>query len=182
MKHLLCALALVICAMSCSNQSVTASQSQQTAKKVDASTLVRVYDDEADPISQIDNAIKAATVSGRNVICQVGGNWCRWCLMFSDFITSDEDIAKLVGENFEYVHVNVRHKNPETGKNEIYSEAMAKLGNPMRFGYPVLVVLDSEGNVLHIQDSSYLEDGDGYDKEKVVRFFKNWTVSAVKGE
>jgi hypothetical protein len=57
---------------------------------------------------------------------------------------------------------------------------MKRLGNPGRFGYPVFVVLDEKGKVIHTQDSSFLEEGQGYDKAKVIRFFKNWTPSAVK--
>ena len=48
------------------------------------------------------------------------------------------------------------------------------------FGFPVFVVLDDEGNVIHIQDSSFLEGGQGYNQEKVLRFFKNWTPKAIK--
>ena len=56
---------------------------------------------------------------------------------------------------------------------------MKRLGNPGRFGYPVFVVLDGKGKVLHIQDSSFLEEGKGYDKAKVLRFFKNWTPGVI---
>jgi len=42
------------------------------------------------------------------------------------------------------------------------------------------VVLDEEGKVIHIQDSSFLEEGQGYSQEKVLRFFRNWTPKAVK--
>ena len=42
-----------------------------------------------------------------------------------------------------------------------------------------IVTLDASGRVLHIQDSSFLEEGQGYSKEKVQRFFKCWTPSAV---
>jgi hypothetical protein len=41
------------------------------------------------------------------------------------------------------------------------------------------VVLDKNGKVLHIQDSSFLEEGQGYSKEKVLRFFKSWTPKAL---
>jgi hypothetical protein len=34
---------------------------------------------------------------------------------------------------------------------------MKRLNKAGRFGYPVLVVLDEEGRVLHIQDSGFLE-------------------------
>jgi hypothetical protein len=44
----------------------------------------------------------------------------------------------------------------------------------------VFVVLDEDGRVIHIQDSSFLEEGQGYNQEKVLRFFKSWTPKAVK--
>ena len=54
------------------------------------------------------------------------------------------------------------------------------LSNPARFGFPVLVILDEKGNVIHIQDSSYLEEGQGYNAKKVEGFFQKWTPTAVK--
>ena len=56
---------------------------------------------------------------------------------------------------------------------------MKRLGSPQRFGFPVFVVLDQAGNVLHIQDSSFLEEDKGYSKEKTLRFFKAWAPQAV---
>lgn len=40
-------------------------------------------------------------------------------------------------------------------------------------------MLDSEGRVVHIQDSSFLEEGKGYSKEKVLRFLNAWTPEAI---
>jgi hypothetical protein len=57
---------------------------------------------------------------------------------------------------------------------------MKRLDNCGRFGFPVFVVLDEDGEVIHIQDSSFLEEGQGYSQEKVLRFFKNWTPKAVR--
>lgn len=142
---------------------------------------IKVYDDDADPVVQIDEAVAEAARSGKFVICQVGGNWCPWCLMFADYISNDSEINGIIDESFVYVHINVRHKDPETGKNVTYSEAMEKLGSPERFGFPVFVVLDGNGKVLHFQDSSFLEEGEGYNKEKVLRFFNSWTPAAVTG-
>jgi hypothetical protein len=39
--------------------------------------------------------------------------------------------------------------------------------------------VDGNGKVLHIQDSSLLEEGKGYNQLKVIGFFRNWTVSAI---
>ena len=142
--------------------------------------LKKVYNDDIDPMEQIDKAIAQANEQGKFVICQVGGNWCPWCLRFADFITKDEEIAKLVDDNFVYIHVSY---NPRNSTNETRDKAMLKrLGNPGRFGYPVFVVLNQDGNVIHIQDSSFLEEGKGYNKEKVLRFFKAWTPKAVNAQ
>ncbi len=143
--------------------------------------LKKVYDETIDQNAQIDKALKQAKAEGKFVICQVGGNWCPWCLRFADFITKDAEISKLVGDNFVYIHVDY---SPKTFKDDPARKArsekmMQRLGNPGRFGYPVFVVLDAKGKVLHIQDSSFLEEGQGYDKAKVLRFFKNWTPEAV---
>ena len=106
----------------------------------------------------------------------MGGNWCPWCLRFAEFITTDSTINAVVEENFVYIHVNYHPR-----KSTEWSAAMMKrLNNPERFNFPVFVVLDEQGNVLHIQDSSYLEEGKGYNKEKVLRFFQNWTPKAVR--
>lgn len=143
--------------------------------------LKKVYDEDIDQLKQIDQAVAKAKAEGKSVVCQVGGNWCPWCLRFADFITKDADIAKLIDDNFVYIHVNYNPRgfkdNP--AKEKLASKMMERLGNPGRFGYPVFVVLDSKGKVIHTQDSSFLEEGQGYNKDKVLRFFKNWTPSAV---
>ena len=141
----------------------------------------RVYDEEINPLEQIDQAIVKAKESGKFVMCQVGGNWCPWCLRFADFVTKDATISKVVDDNFVYFHVNYNPRASEGEEKLKRAQAMLKrLNNPARFGFPVFVVLDEQGKVLHIQDSSFLEEGQGYNQEKVLRFFQNWTPKAVK--
>ena len=165
------------------------------ALQANAQGLKKVYNEEINPIEQIDQALVKAKAEGKFVICQVGGNWCPWCLRFADFITNDSTISKVIEDNFEYIHVNY---NPRKSGSEIQQQQaaalMKRLGNCGRFGFPVFVVLDEGGKVIHIQDSSFLEgrgsettecpgEGDqehGYNQEKVLRFFKNWTPQAVK--
>ncbi len=68
------------------------------------------------------------------------------------------------------VNWSTENKNPK---------AMAYLGYPQRFGFPVFVVLDENGKILHIQNSAYLEEGKGYDKKKVLQFINGWTPKAI---
>lgn len=132
----------------------------------------KIYDEQIDPMAQIDSALVKARTEQKLVVCQVGGNWCRWCLMFADFISKDDDISKLIDDNFVYIHVNY----PRRGATQ---PLLSRLGNPGRFGYPVFVILRQDGSVLHIQDSSFLEEGEGYNKQKVLRFFSNWTIKSM---
>ena len=143
--------------------------------------LKKVYDENINPVVQIDQAVAKAKTEDKFVVCQVGGNWCPWCLRFADFITNDSTISNLIDENYVYIHVNYNPR--QSGGEEKVQQAkkmLEKLNNPARFGFPVFVVLDQTGSVLHIQDSSFLEEGQGYSQEKVLRFFKNWTPKATR--
>lgn len=143
--------------------------------------LKHVYNEDINPLEQIDQALLKANSEGKFVVCQVGGNWCIWCLRFASFMSNDADISQLVKDNFEFIHVNYNpRKSGGPEKAQQAAALMKRLDNCGRFGYPVFVVLDDKGRVIHIQDSSFLEENQGYSKEKVLRFFKNWTPKAVK--
>ena len=152
---------------------LTISANAQTALK-------KVYNEDINPLEQIDKAVFKAKANGKFVVCQVGGNWCSWCLRFADFITNDATISKVIADNFEYIHVNYPKKSEGTEKAQQVAALMKRLDNCKRFGFPVFVVLDEEGRVLHIQDSSFLEEGKSYNQSKVLRFFRNWTPKAVR--
>lgn len=144
-------------------------------------TLKKVYNEDLNPMTQIDEALVKAKADGKYVVCQVGGNWCPWCLRFADFVTNDTTISKVLADNFVYIHVNYNPRKAQDAEKTAQAQAMlARLNQPARFGFPVFVVLDELGRVLHIQDSSFLEEGQGYSQAKVLRFFKNWTPKAVR--
>lgn len=154
-----------------------------TALLLDAQTaLKKMYSEDINPIEQIDQALAKAKAEEKYVICQVGGNWCPWCLRFADFISRDSTISQVIDQHYVYIHVNYNPRKTENNKEKAQqTEAMLhRLNNPVRFGFPVFVVLDENGKVIHTQDSSFLEEGNGYNQEKVLRFFNCWTPKAVK--
>lgn len=131
-----------------------------------------IYDEKVDAMKQIQTAIAEAQSEGKYVFCQVGGNWCPWCIRFASFVENDTIIKPLMDSNFVYIHVNWSREN----KNP---EAMKFLGNPGRFGFPVFVIIDEKGKPIHIQNSAYLEQDKGYSTPKVKEFLQNWTFQSV---
>jgi len=73
-------------------------------------------------------------------------------------------------------YIPVKLNYDQTNRNDAANEY---LGNPTRFGFPVFIIVDGNGKVLHIQDSSLLEEGQGYNQKKVLGFFRNWTSEAI---
>tara|TARA_B100001179_G_scaffold143250_1_gene103500 strand:+ start:509 stop:991 length:483 start_codon:yes stop_codon:yes gene_type:complete len=130
------------------------------------------YDSSADALVDIKSAIALAKETDKHVFVKVGGNWCGWCKLYAKFTKADEDIMRVMKDEYVFILVNwsTENKNPD---------AMSYLGNPQRFGFPVFVIIDGDGNVLHIQDSALLEEGKGYSKNHVMRFLSVWTADAV---
>jgi hypothetical protein len=54
-----------------------------------------------------------------------------------------------------------------------------KYGFAQRFGFPVFIILDGNGNRIHTQNSAYLEEGKGYNKQKVLDFLNSWTPASL---
>ncbi len=160
------------------------------------STYKKVYDETINPLEQIDRALAKARAEDKYVVCQVGGNWCPWCLRFAAFVDADKEITKVINDNFVLIHTNYKpirssgatasaaakgkETAPATQQANQAAALMERLDNPGRFGFPVFVVLNKQGKVIHIQDSSFLEEGKSYDRAKVLRFLRNWTPAAVE--
>lgn len=149
----------------------TTAFAQDAAKK----EKVNLYNPQANARADIDNAITKAKKEGKHVFLQVGGNWCGWCIAFHNLVEATPELKSYLNTNYETVLVNYSQEN----KN---AAVLASLGYPGRFGFPVFVILDGNGKVLHIQNSAYLEEGKGHSVKKVQEFLQGWTAAAVKPE
>ena len=131
-----------------------------------------IYNPSADAMTDIKSAIALSKETDKHVFVKVGGNWCGWCKMYAKFTGADKDIMRVMEDEYVFVLVNwsTENKNPD---------AMSYLGNPDRFGFPVFVIIDGDGKVLHTQDSALLEEGKGYNKKHIMRFLTVWTAGAV---
>jgi len=145
-----------------------------------AQEKVHIYDPMANAEMQINEALKKATIEGKHVILQIGGNWCIWCVRLNAFEHADKKIDSLLKAEFVLVHINYSPENRN-------AEVLKKLEYPQRFGFPVLVILDEQGRRLHTQDSGMLEASKTkqnifYDHQKVFGFLYNWRPAALMSE
>ncbi|MBK8608923.1 MAG: thioredoxin family protein [Chitinophagaceae bacterium] len=132
----------------------------------------KLYHPDANAAKDIATAVKKAKAEKKYVLVQGGGNWCSWCIEFARFCQADKKIDSVINSSFVWLHLNYSKEN--------YNKAIfAKYGYPQRFGFPVFLILDEKGELIHTQNSEYFEDGKkSYDREKVQSFLEKWSPGA----
>lgn len=136
-------------------------------------TKFKLYKPEENAEMEINKAIDLAKKEGKHVFIQVGGNWCIWCARFHEYITNDRSIDSLVNANYVVYRLNYSKENYN-------AKIFSRYGYPQRFGFPVFLILDKEGKLLHTQNSVYLEKDKGYDRNMVIGFFNDWSPKALQ--
>jgi thioredoxin-related protein len=135
-------------------------------------TKFKLYHPEENASEAIEDAVKLAKKENKHVLIQIGGNWCIWCARFNDFVETDKSLDSNMKANYVVYHLNYSKEN----KN---SSLLAKYDFPQRFGFPVFLILNGKGELIHTQNSAYLEEGKSYSKEKISGFFTDWSPKSL---
>lgn len=130
----------------------------------------KLYDTEADGNQQIAAALKKAQAEQKRVLLKFGANWCHWCHKLSKCFKENAEVARVLNDNFVLVLIDVDIVDDQKHNADV----IQKYGDPTRFGLPVLVVLDTNGEQLTTKDTSELEDGDQHAPAKVLAFLDEW--------
>jgi thioredoxin-related protein len=125
------------------------------------------FDPTKNPFEDLKSAVELATESNKRIILDVGGEWCIWCHRIDAFMHSTEEIKTILEENYVVVKVNFSKEN----KNEKFLSQY-----PVIEGYPHFFVLESDGKLLHSQNTGELEKDKDYDKEKFMTFLNKWKI------
>ena len=128
-------------------------------------TPVTKFDPERDPYTDLAAASEAASSTGKRIILDVGGEWCIWCHRLDDFIESNIEIKNKLEEYFIILKINFSPEN----KNEKFLAQYPEIA-----GYPHFFVLESDGKLLHSQNTGLLEENSSYSKEKIIEFLTRW--------
>ena len=146
-----------------------------SASAVPAQDTIQMYFPKMDAVKQTNDAAIRAKAEGKHVLLMIGGNWCRWCKMFDRMLMNNHSVDSALKANYIFEHINFSKENRNL-------DLMTLLDFPQRFGFPVFVVIDSNGDRIHTQNSAYLEEGEGYNAKKVIEFFEQWGPAALKKE
>jgi len=125
-----------------------------------------VYDPKANPESDLKKALDQAKKEHKNVLVDVGGEWCVWCHRMDAFFVDNPELLAIRQQNFIFIKV---HFSDEV-KNEAFLDKLPQIP-----GYPHLFVFDASGKLLVSQDSSELEDGKSYNLGKFIDFLHRWS-------
>lgn len=140
----------------------------------------RAYDADADGKQQIADAVAKAKASNKRVLVQFGGNWCVFCKALDELIDSDATL-KALHERYVAIHVDAG-SNPELndvfGERRVEVDGRMTVSKPYDLGFPVLLVLDGDGKLLHTQPSTafQLPTAVGHDPAGVAAFLKRWAA------
>lgn len=125
------------------------------------------YDPKRDPFTDGRAAIALATKTNRRILIEIGGNWCKWCHVLDKFINTDAQIKAELEKTFVVLKVNVSDEN----SNEKFLAAFPKVS-----GYPHMFIAESNGSVVHSQDTGEFLVNLKYSKEKFLVFLKRWRL------
>ncbi len=125
----------------------------------------KVYDESRDPFVDASAAIQLAKATQRNVLIEIGGNWCTWCKKMDAFLLKNPDIYNLLHDNYVLLKVNVSDGN----RNKKFMR-----GLPPVQGYPHMYISTAEGKMLISKDTAELQDEYGYSVKIWRAFLLQW--------
>lgn len=126
----------------------------------------RVYDPARDAVTDIAAARALADTSGRRVLIELGGEWCRWCHVLDRLLVRDPALATALHRQFVLLKIAVEDDADGVRLLPAY---------PPADGYPYLYVTEADGRLLHAQDAvPFMRDGD-YTAAPISDFIHTWS-------
>jgi len=127
---------------------------------------VSKYDPKRDAARDVQAAIAEARRSGKRILLEVGGEWCVWCHRMDRYFEENAKLLELREKHFITVKINFSPENENKKLLSAYPEIP---------GYPHIFVHDTDGKLLHSQNTGELETGKSYDLEKFIAFLQRWS-------
>ena len=126
---------------------------------------VAAYDPARDAAADLAATLERARAEDKRVILEVGGEWCVWCKLLDAYVHDTPGYSARLAREFIIMKVNYSDENENADFLSAY---------PPAEGYPFMIILSSDGQVVGKQNTGELEKGRGYDDQKMLAFIKQW--------
>jgi thiol:disulfide interchange protein len=130
----------------------------------------QIYDVRAAGEAQLAAALARAQRENKRVLLDLGASWCRDCQAMYRLLHHDPEITRELDRHYVLVMVDVSRKG-DAPRN---ASLVARLGDPLSRGIPVLLVLSSDGTLLNADPAERLADSDHEFPAKVLAYLKMW--------
>ena len=134
---------------------------------IDLPEYSKTYDDQRSPFKDATAALALAKETNRQVLIEIGGNWCTWCHKMDTFLSNNPDVYQALHAKYVLLKINVSDSND----NEEFMKAL-----PPVLGYPHMYISNANGKMLLTKDTAELLAGNSYSREYWLTFLNKWSV------
>ncbi|KGJ97627.1 thioredoxin family protein [Colwellia psychrerythraea] len=146
---------------------ITIANTSSTVINADLPAYSKVYDDQRDPFKDATAALTLAQETNRQVLIEIGGNWCTWCHKMDNFLAKNPEVYKALHSQYVLLKINVSDNN----ENNDFMKSL-----PPVLGYPHMYVSTAQGKMILSKDTAELLDDNNYSKSQWLSFLTLWSV------
>ena len=96
-----------------------------------------------------EKAMRQAKVSGKYVIADfTGSDWCRWCVRLEKEVFETPEFQAWSADHAILLKVDFPRKTRQSARLKLQNKRLAEQYADQIKGYPTILVLDPEGNVV----------------------------------
>jgi thioredoxin-related protein len=137
---------------------------------VDLPNYSKLYNEKNDPFKDATAAIALANKTHRNVLIEIGGNWCTWCNKMDEFLEKNPEVYQALHSKFVLLKVNVSDGN----ENKAFMSSL-----PPVLGYPHMYVSTSTGKMILSKDTAQLQKNGQYNVDLWLKFINQWQAKLM---
>ena len=141
----------------------------QAINSADLPLYSKIYNEQRNPFDDATAALVLAKKTNRQVLIEIGGNWCSWCHKMDVFLENNPEVYQALHAKYVLLKVSVSDSNEN-------AEFMASL--PPVLGYPHMYISTSNGKMILSKDTAELVSGDNYSVKQWLTFLNKWSVAA----
>lgn len=131
----------------------------------------RPFDESRNAMMDVDAALAAASISGRNILLVLGANWCHDSRGLAANFERPE-LAAVIEDNYELVWVDV-------GRRDRNLDIAARFGVFEVLGTPTVLIVSPDGNLLNVDSVHDWRNAASIPYDETLAYFQDFTPKKI---